>query len=63
MGEHDLKKLKELMENARQAGIHGDYLREEVLMKEIGKLIYGNAYCGGLHIKNTDTWEVEVIEI
>lgn len=63
MGEHDLTKLKELMENARQAGIHGDYLREEVLMKEIGKLIYGNAYCGGLHIKNTDTWEVEDIEI
>ena len=51
------------MEKARQAGIHGDYLRQDELMKEIGKLIYGNAYCGGLHIKNTDTWEVEVIEI
>lgn len=63
MGEHDLKKLKELMEKARQASIHGDYLRQDELMKEIGKLIYGNAYCGGLHIKNTDTWDTEDIEI
>nr|DAL93593.1 MAG TPA: hypothetical protein [Caudoviricetes sp.] len=51
------------MEKARQAGIHGDYLRQDELMKEIGKLIYGNAYCGGLHIKNTDTWDTEDIEI
>ena len=63
MGEHDIMKLKEKKKKARQAGIHGDYLREEEQMKEIGKLIYGNAYCGGLHIKNTDTWDTEDIEI
>lgn len=63
MNEHDLKLLREYMDKAHKAGIHGDYLREKELMEEAGKLIYGYAWLGGLFIKNTDTGDVEEIEI
>lgn len=63
MNEHDLKLLKEYMVKAHESGIHGDYLREKELMEEVGKLVYGNAWLGGLFIKNTDTGNVEEIEL
>lgn len=63
MGEHDIKKLKELLYRARHAGTEGHYLEQKALMLLIGELLYNVAFDEGLQVKNTDTWEVEVIEI
>lgn len=63
MGEHDLKKLKELLHKARRAGMEGHYLEQKALMLLIGKLLYNVAFDEGLQVKNTDTWDMEVIEI
>lgn len=63
MSEKEIRRLKELLTQARQAETQGQFGKKYKIYKALGEFIYAVASMDGIEVKNSDTWYDEVIEI